>query len=222
MVREAPEGTRLRPEDGEVRGPVRRPLPAEFLKKLHDLEDAYLEETDQIRQSGFSGGAERWRSERSPLLEAVTEDGDLLDICCANGHLLECLVPWAAERGVRLTPFGLDQGARLIELARGRFPGLCDHFYVANSWDWEPPRRFDHVYTIDDCVPDDYLEEYVRRLLDLVVAPGGRLIVGSYGGRTPPSRPRDLVATLAGWGLQPAGHTMGGDPPLTAFAWITA
>ena len=201
---------------------MRRALPDEFLESLRDLEEAYLRETDPIRQSGFSGGAERWRAERSPLLEAVTGDCDFLDICCANGHLLDCLVPWAAERGVRLTPFGLDQGARLIELARGRFPGLWHHFDVANSWDWEPPRRFDHVYTMDDCVPEDYLEEYVRRLLERVVAPGGSLIVGSYGGRTPPSRPRALVAALTGWGIEVAGHTMGGDPPLTAFAWVTA
>ena len=65
------------------------------MRRQRALEDAYLRSDDPIRQSGFGGGAERWRAERSPILEAVDGDGDLLDIGCANGYLAECLVEWA-------------------------------------------------------------------------------------------------------------------------------
>src|ERR671937_40228 len=67
------------------------PLPPSFLQHLAHLEAAYLRETDPIRQSGFSGGAERWRAERSPILLAIPESGTVLDVGCANGYLLECL-----------------------------------------------------------------------------------------------------------------------------------
>lgn len=44
-------------------------LPVEFIETLEALERSYLRETDPIRGSGFGGGAERWRSEREPLLD---------------------------------------------------------------------------------------------------------------------------------------------------------
>ena len=87
-------------------------LPDSFLAEIRALEDAYLRTDDPIRRSGFGGGSERWRAERSPILEAVTGDGDLLDIGCAVGYLAECLVEWGAERGVRLTPHGIDTTAQ--------------------------------------------------------------------------------------------------------------
>ena len=100
-----------------------------------------------IRQSGFSGGDERWRREREPILEALREPGgDFLDVCCANGYLLECLVKWAHDRGLDVVPFGIDQGSRLIEVARKRVPHFAGHFRVANAWDWKPPRRYRYVY----------------------------------------------------------------------------
>jgi len=34
---------------------------------------------------------------------------------------------------------------------------------VANAWNWHPPRRYQYVYALWDCVPEDYLAEFVRR-----------------------------------------------------------
>ena len=65
-----------------------------FLQDLWALEAAYLKEDDPIRQSGFRRGADRWRAERGPILDAIETDEDLLDIGCANGYLLERLVKW--------------------------------------------------------------------------------------------------------------------------------
>jgi hypothetical protein len=71
-------------------------LPPAYLAEVALLEDAYLSDDDPIHQSGFGGGAERWRAERGPILEAVTGDDDVPDIGCANGYLAECLVVWAS------------------------------------------------------------------------------------------------------------------------------
>jgi SAM-dependent methyltransferase len=198
----------------------RRELPEEFLAGVRVLEDAYLQTDDPIRQSGFGGGAERWRAERSPILQAVTGDGDLLDIGCANGYLAECLVGWGAERGDRLTPHGIDLGERLIAEARRRLPQYADNFVIANGWDWRPGRYFRYVYTLSDAVPLEMLQEYVERLMRNVVAPGGRLIVGSYGSRSRGTPPLPMAEVLRSHGFQVAGEANGGDPPLTAFAWI--
>lgn len=200
----------------------RRPLPAPFLRRLRELEESYLREDDPIRQSGFGGGPARWRAERGPILNAVEGDGDFLDVGCANGYLLACLVLWAAERGIRLVPHGVDIGARLIELARARLPRHAANFTVADAWLWEPARRYRYVYTLHDCVPAELLADYVRHLLDEAVEPGGRLILGAYGSRSDSVMAPDLDAVLRGLGFKPAGACRGGDPPINSFAWVDA
>lgn len=196
------------------------PLPDAFLRELEDLERAYLRTSDPIEQSGFHGGPERWRAEREPILDAAPSDGDILDTGCANGYLLECLVSWARERGVTLTPYGLDQGRRLVELARRRQPHIANHFFVGNAWDWEPPRRFRYVYTLLDQVPPDYLMPYLHRLLAHVVAPGGRLIAGDYGRRSRGIQARDVAAVLRSAGLNVLAEAEGDNHGVARFAWV--
>jgi SAM-dependent methyltransferase len=197
-------------------------LPPEFLAQLGALERAYLRERDPIRQSGFAGGAVRWRAEREPILDAVEGDGDLLDVGCANGYLAECLVAWGRERGLKLVPFGVDQSAALVGLACRRLPELAAQFWVANAWEWTPPRRFHYVYALHDCVPRDYLRCFVERLLVAAAAPGGRLTVGAYGSRSRQEEPLDISRRLASLGFQIAGESTGGDPVVSRFAWINA
>ncbi|MBN1345736.1 MAG: class I SAM-dependent methyltransferase [Phycisphaerae bacterium] len=201
---------------------ARGALPAEFLRHIEALEESFLQAEDPIRQSGFGGGPDRWRAEREPILDAVEGDGDLLDVGCANGYLLECLVGWGRQRGLTLMPFGLDLGARLIGLARRRLPEYASNFFVGNAWDWEPGRRFRYVYSLYDCVPVEYLREYARRLLDVAVEPGGRLIMGAYGSRSRCEEPFGIAEFLRSSGLEVAGTSHGGDPSLTEFAWVSA
>jgi hypothetical protein len=139
---------------------------------------------------------------------------------CANGYLLECLMAWGRERGREITPHGLDQGEGLIQLARQRLPNFCDNFQVGNAWDWQAPRRYHYVYTLCDCVPHEYLAEYVRRIWHQVVAPGGRLILGAYGSRSRNLPPFDVAEFLRSRRCTVAGISTGGDPPITSFAWI--
>jgi SAM-dependent methyltransferase len=194
-------------------------LPPEFLARVRSLEAAYLASDDPIEQSGFHGGAVRWLAEREPILQAVEGDGSFLDIGCANGYLLECLVRWARERRIELEPFGVDIGPRLIAAARRRLPGFRDNLWVAEASDWQPPRRFRYVYTLADCVPESSLRVYVSRLLERAVEPRGRLIVGSYGSRSRAEPPLDIVGFLESFGLNVLGRAHGGAPPITAFAW---
>ena len=195
-------------------------LPPDFLDQLRKLEDAYCSEADPLRQSGFSGGPRRWRAERQPILNAVDADGDFLDVGCANGYLLECLIKWAQQRGYSLMPHGLDFGARLIQMAMERFPRLSSNFHVGNAWEWHPRRKYRYVYSLCDCVPEPYLGEYFRRLLDRAVAHRGKLIVGMYGSRSRNIPPINLGGRLARLGFDIQGTAYGGTPPLTSFAWI--
>jgi SAM-dependent methyltransferase len=197
-------------------------LPLQFVQHLAALERAYLSETDPIRQSGFAGGGERWYAERSPILEAITGSGEILDVGCANGYLLECLVQWGRARGISLSPSGLDCSAGLIELARRRQPQHAEAFYVGNAWRWIPPRRFAHVYSLWDCVPPEYFGSYVHHLLQAVVAPGGILIIGAYGSRSRAQRPAPVDCLLADLGLTVLGSASAGLPEAARFAWVRA
>jgi len=197
-----------------------RGLPSDFLKRLSELEVSYLAKNDPIRQSGFGGGAQRWRAEREPILDAIDHSGDFLDVGCANGYLLECLITWGRKRGFSLTPFGLDWSRKLIALARLRLSNFHKNFYVSNAWDWKPNRTFLYVYTLYDCVPKEYLEEYIYRLLRRVVSPTGRLIIGAYGSRSGNFPPFDIASYLTSIGFGVTGLSKGGNPPVAAFAWI--
>jgi SAM-dependent methyltransferase len=197
-----------------------RKLPPDFLGHLKSLATSYLGDIDPIRQSGFGGGPERWRAEREPILDAIETDGDLLDIGCANGYLLESLIKWGLERGIKLTPFGLDLSAGLIHLAMKRLPDYRSNFYIGNVWDWKPPQKFKYVYSLYDCVPVEFLEEYIFRLFDRVVHPGGRLIIGAYGSRSQVIPPFDIKGFIESAGLSITGIITGGEPPITLFVWL--
>jgi SAM-dependent methyltransferase len=110
-------------------------LPHDVVARLHAIADAYLNVRDPIRQSGFSGGPARWRSEREPILDTVPCSGSFIDVGCANGHLLECLVARERERGIELYPFGVDISAPLVALAQQRLAHWADRFFVGNAWD---------------------------------------------------------------------------------------
>ena len=195
-------------------------LPPEFAAHVASLEDAYLAHDDPIRQSGFSGGSERWRAERGPLVEAIDGDGAFLDIGCANGYLLESVVEWARDRGHRIEPHGVDIGARLIAIAKTHLPAYAGNLHVGNAIDWSPPRRYRYVYMVWDCVPESLFAECCRRLLREAVEPGGKFITGCYGSRSRNIPPRDPAALFQAAGLRVAGTSAGGEPAVTRFAWV--
>jgi SAM-dependent methyltransferase len=183
------------------------------------LQGAYLLGEDAESQSGFSGGRERWVEERSPLVEAIDRDGELLDVGCANGLLAADLVSWAADKGVTLVAHGVDLGEGLVQMARQRMPENRANFVVADAWHWQPGRTWDYVYGLIDLAPAGLTCPWFR-LLAGWVAPGGRLIIGSYGSRSRGEEPIDVAGSLAACGFQVAGSATGGHPANSVFAWV--
>jgi SAM-dependent methyltransferase len=182
------------------------------------LEDLYLMGDDPMKQSGFSGGRERWVAERSPIVAAIDGDGDLLDVGCANGLLLEDIVGWALDRGHLIVPYGVDLGPGLIELARKRLPDFAANLVVADAWAWRPKRTWGYVFSLVDLGPDDLASDWLMRLAGWVT-PGGRLIIGSYGGRSRGVEPVDVSGLFETCGYDVTGEALAGEPPISRFAW---
>jgi len=179
------------------------------------LEEAYLAAPDVYAQSGKGGGTyDDWELGRRVISRAIDRDGTFIDMCCANGLLMETMVPWCAAAGHAIEPYGLDISARLIALARQRLPHWHDRFFVGNALTWQPPRRFDFVYTLLDIVPDHRRRDLVQHLLDHVVADGGRLIIGGYS--------VDPRAELSAVGFTPDGECVQdrGDRAPVHIVWL--
>ena len=145
------------------------------------LEQAYLKQEEPWKQSGMLGPAERWFSLRKPVADCVDRSGSFLDIGCANGYLLECVMQWVGEKGLSIVPYGLDLSQRLVELAKERLPQYKDNFFVGNAFTWLPPRRFDFVRTELVYVPAEYEQQYIGFILDNHLNQGGKLLVANYG-----------------------------------------
>lgn len=142
------------------------------------LTEAYLTEDNPMGQSGHSGDMAEWRKARYLSVKALSGSGTFLDIGCANGLLMESVVAWAAEVGFEIEPYGLDISAELAALAQERLPRWAERIFHGNARFWDPPRRFDFVRTGVEYAPPGRQGEMLQRLLDVFVAPGGRLIVG--------------------------------------------
>jgi SAM-dependent methyltransferase len=180
---------------------------------------AYLAAETPWAQSGKSGDAASWERARSLIAEAM-RPGAFLDVGCASGYLMECMVRWCAAADVVCEPYGLDIAPELADLARRRLPQWRERIFVGNALDWQPPRRFDVVRTGLEYVPARRRRELVERLLGEVVAEGGRLIVGVFNEER---EDRATERTLRAWGFPVAGaherlHT---DPRLAyRIVWI--
>lgn len=169
------------------------------------LEERYLAAGAGPRGSGAGDPSEgAWRAKRQHLAIPMDADGDWLDVGCANGHLLATLPRWAAERSVRIEPYGLELLPRLAALGRSLHPTLADRIWTGSVMAWDPPRRFRYVTALDDSVPPGRLADLVDRLRDGFVATGGRLILSSYTDTG--AEPRPLVADLTAAGRPPDGR----------------
>jgi SAM-dependent methyltransferase len=189
------------------------------------LETAYLAAPTAEGGSGFGGDPDEWREARSVLCDAVDRDGSVLDVGCANGLLMASLAVWCSERGRHIEPYGVDLSPALVELARRRLPEWADRIWVGNALTWVPPggRRFDVVHTLLDLVPARRHGDLVAHLLEVAVAPGGRLVVSDYGAADPGEEPEAVLARL---GHRVAGTTRmptrRGRPAGAPSAWILA
>ncbi|MBA3339218.1 MAG: SAM-dependent methyltransferase [Geodermatophilaceae bacterium] len=168
------------------------------------VEASYLSADNPRGQSGHSGDEGRWEQARRLLVDALPGSCSFLDVGCANGYLMESLVGWAAEEGMTVEPYGLDISARLTELARRRLPDWADRIWTANILGWLPPLRFDAVRTGLDYAPPHRRADLVAHLVAEVVAPGGRLVVGTFNEE---SDLDTLESRMRSWGYTISGRT---------------
>jgi hypothetical protein len=189
---------------------------------LRLLEPAYLRGRTPEAGSGFGGTAEDWRLSREMIVDGIDRDGTFLDVGCANGLLMESVHRWAAERGLHVEPYGVDLSPNLVAAARARLPQWSDRISVGNAIDHVPGdgRRFTFVHVLVDLVPADRVGAMLRHAVDVLVEPGGRLLVSKYGtaGGTDHPEAADVVRQA---GFRVAGSTHAdprGRPATTA--WI--
>ena len=177
-----------------------------FDANKHVLETAYLAGTQPWQQSGVGLRTLRtamdWEVLRRPITDCIISSGSFLDVGCANGYLLECILRWTQERGLQVTPYGLDFSEKLVEVARQRLLHYADHMFVGNAWDWIPPQTFDYVNTTLDYVPEGLQEAFVHRLLNYYVRPDGRLLVSEYLGRNTERSEVKIDEQLRQWGFE--------------------
>ena len=193
-----------------------------FAAMTEIFEGAYLAGENPRAQSGFGGDEGRWEAARRPIADAVDRDGTFLDIGCASGHLLECLVRWTPHH---IEPYGLDLSPQLADLARRRLPRLADRIYVGNALSWEPPRLFDFVRTELVYVPAARERQLIERLLGEVVAPRGRLILCGYGSPRSGVVPDPVGAKARSYGFEPELELKGEAPeggPIVELAVLRA
>ena len=155
-------------------------LSAWFENNRRILETSYVSHDEPWRQSGMSGPEDRWVSLRKPVADCIERSGSFLDIGCANGFLLECILKWTAERGLTIEPYGIDLSEKLVGMARERLPKYDGNFFVGNGFMWLPPRRFDYVRTELVYVPLELEREYVEFLIANYLTDGGRILIANY------------------------------------------
>jgi SAM-dependent methyltransferase len=170
---------------------------------------AYLSSDNPRAQSGFIGDEAHWIQARGIIADAIDRAGTFLDVGCANGYLIESLVRWSQESGCRLEPYGLDISPELIGVARQRLPAWAGRLYVGNAIDWEPALQFDFVRTGLEYVPRRRQPDLIRRLLERVVTPAGKLIIGTCHEKKIPAKNQEpsIADLLLSWGWKIAGSS---------------
>ena len=154
-----------------------------YQQTLELLEESYLaadERGDLAGGSGAGGGLARWQRKRKLIAAAFDHDGTWLDVGCANGLLMETLCGWAAERNVRVEPYGLELSRRVAERARLRLARWAGRVWSGNVMTWLPPMRFDYVTLLPELVPAELGGAMLVRVRDQFLKPAGRLIVSCY------------------------------------------
>lgn len=146
---------------------------------LRIIEPLYLGGETPQEGSGFRGSMEDWTSNHWHIVDAIEHDSTFLDVGCANGFLMDCVVDWCADKGVKVEPHGVDISPALAARARERLPQWADRIWVGDALTWTPPRTFDVVHGLLDTVMPSQRREMVDNLLTFV-APGGRLILSWY------------------------------------------
>ena len=173
-----------------------------FAALKNKLEQSYIRHSEPWKQSGFFISKEAWEKCRRPIADCIEESGTFLDIGCANGYLLECLLEWTGKKGIRIIPYGLDLFPRLIDLAKKRLPEYEGNFYIGNGWNWNNPIQFDYVRTETVYVPECLQKSYIERIINLYLKERGKLLVAEYRSRKDDPKKPWIDETTKAWGFK--------------------
>ncbi len=164
------------------------------MQEFHDLINTPEKVKEVLAGSHVTGDAVEftyWYDHRSPVVKAINRSGTVLDVGCANGFLLRCLIKWSKHN---LVPYGVEPDKALLDKCKTMFPGLEHHFAKLPLHKLEQtkrmglPERFDFVYW---CVWDNFhfddkrFDGWLERAYG-AVKEGGRLILGFYDGDLTP------------------------------------
>jgi len=176
---------------------------------------AYLAADTPWGGSGKLGTAADWEYSRSLITDAIDRDGTLLDVGCANGHLMESIPRWTPYQ---VEPYGLEITRELASLARERLPDWADRIWTGNALMWEPPMRFTYIRTGLEYVPLGRRRDLVTNLLGWC----DRLVIGVFSEQRHEHVTEELVES---WGFSVAGRTERAHrEPIMAYRciWIDA
>lgn len=159
---------------------------------LDSLQQQFSEEelNRHIRDSNSGGDYVHWKRIRRFITKAIHKDGTFLDIGCANGFLMQCLMHWSEYS---ITPYGIDNREEAIESAKKLLPGYSDHFQCLDGDRLDQleaadlPSQYDFVYR--NYWKADTTKDYASKVIsDLLshVHEGGRAIIGLYWGISHP------------------------------------
>ena len=103
------------------------------------FEPAIPDIANLLTESDFCGSYRDWERWRRPLAGFIEWGESVLDVGCANGFLLACLMAWHC-RG--FGPHGFDLNPARIKTARALLIDFAQNFQVRNLWDpiWPGPR----------------------------------------------------------------------------------
>lgn len=156
----------------------------------------------------YHGPFHDWEDERKFIVQAINQDGAILDIGCANGFLLRCFQAWTS---FKLVPYGIDPDEKLVKEAQKLFPGCQNNFSpipieaLPLVEKYKLPKFYNLVYwNVWDNRSFGSQKELnnLKNSLDLLTN-GGRLILGFYD----PSKEENLerVEKLRARGYVPTG-----------------
>jgi SAM-dependent methyltransferase len=148
------------------------------LKK--DIEESYLRHKDPWKQAGFMLTEEAWTACRKPIADCLEKSGTFLDIGCANGYLVESILKWTSERGLNITPYGIDLSEKLIVRARERLPQYSSNLNAGDALNWSNPIKFDYVRTELAYALEDSQEQYLHKIFTSYLEPNGKLLLTEY------------------------------------------
>jgi SAM-dependent methyltransferase len=157
------------------------PLTDKWLDNLKkELEESYLRFPEPWKQAGFMLDENAWIEYRKPIADCIDKSGTFLDVGCSNGYLLECLVKWTAERGIKIVPWGIDLSEKLIAVAKERLAGYASNLVVGSATKWVSPIKFDFVRAELGYVLDESQEQFIQKIFSNFLSPEGKLIVTEY------------------------------------------